>query len=53
MQDHVVVVDVAKQVQATMKQHIWYLFDTLDGLAFFDQEEETDYAVTPSRSGIE
>ena len=36
MQDDVVVVDVAKQVQATMKQHLWYFCEILNGLAFFE-----------------
>ena len=36
MQDDVAVVDVAKQVQAAMNQHIWYLCETLYGLAFFE-----------------
>ena len=44
MQDVVVVVDVAKQVQVTMKQHIWYFREILNGLAFFEWEEETEYA---------
>ena len=42
MHDDVVVVDVAKQVQAAIKQHLWYFWDILNGLAFFDQEEETE-----------
>ena len=36
MQDDVVVIDVAKQVQATMKQHLWYFCEILNGLAFFE-----------------
>ncbi len=36
MQDGVVVVDVAKQVQVTMKQHLWYFCEILNGLAFFE-----------------
>ena len=37
MQDDLVVVDVAKQVQPATKQHLWYSGGTLGGLAFFDQ----------------
>ena len=36
MQDGVVVVDVTKQVQATMKQHLWYFCEILNGLVFFE-----------------
>ena len=38
MQDGVVIVDVAKQVQlqATMKQHLWYFCEILNGLVFFE-----------------
>ncbi len=43
MQDDVVVVDVAKQVQATTKQHIWQYCEILNGLEIFEQEEETQY----------
>ena len=36
MQDDVVVVDVAKQVLATIKQHPWCFCEILNGLAFFE-----------------
>ena len=35
MQDDVVV-DVEKKVQATMKQHLWYFCEILNGLAFLE-----------------
>ena len=54
MQDDIVVVDVANQVQATMKRHLWYFCEILNGLAyfceilnglaFFEKVEETEYA---------
>ena len=51
-QDDVVVVYVAKQVQAAMIQHFWYVSETLGGLAFFEYEEETECAGEPDKAGI-
>ena len=36
MQDDVDAVAEAKQVQVAMKQHLWYLCETLGGLDFFE-----------------
>lgn len=33
-----VIISVAKEAQTAMKRHLWYLFETLVGLAFFDKE---------------